>query len=49
MKGKDIGELIIYVNGQERFRRTGSQGDMWKKADLKVQERANVVSTHVVL
>ena len=45
MKGKDIGQLIVSVNGKQRFRKSGSQGDTWKKADLKVQERANVVST----
>lgn len=49
MNGNDIGELIVYVNGQERFRKTGRQGDTWRKADLKVQERANVVSKRVVL
>jgi len=49
MEGQDIGELIVYVNGQERFRKTGRQGNTWKKADLEVQEQANVVSKHVVL
>ena len=44
MKGKDIGQLIVHVNGKPQFRKSGSQGSKWEKADLKVQERANVVS-----
>jgi len=49
MNGKDIGQLIVYVNGKPQFRKSGSQGNRWRKAEFKVQERANVVSKQGVL
>ena len=44
MLGRDVGRLIVYVNGKQALVKSGSQGDQWKKAEFKVQDRATSVS-----
>ena len=48
MLGRDVGKLNVYVDGKKKFTRTGPQGNAWKKADIKVQERAQIVSESAV-
>ena len=40
-----MGTLKVFVNGKAVFTKSGTQGNKWNKADLKVQERATAVST----
>ena len=44
MWGEHVGKLIVYVNGKQRFVKTGKQQNKWLKAEFKVQERASKVS-----
>ena len=40
-----MGTLRVFVNSKLEFAKSGSQGDKWFKADLKIQETATTVST----
>ncbi|KAJ7393987.1 Meprin A subunit beta [Desmophyllum pertusum] len=44
MFGANVGSLKVFVNGQQEFSKSGSQGNKWVMADFKVQKRlTNIV------
>ncbi|KAL9985540.1 hypothetical protein ACROYT_G007958 [Oculina patagonica] len=43
MWGEHVGELKVYVNGKQKFMKSGKQANKWLKADIKVQERGSIV------
>ena len=36
MRGKDMGQLKVYVDGNRELLIDGQQGDGWKKAEVKI-------------
>ena len=44
MFGANVGSLKVFVNGQQEFSKSGSQGNKWVMADFKVQKRLTNVS-----